>query len=81
MKRFSQRKGIVLEKVIYWKKIVRADGRTVKMPFKKCDRCEGEFTSGNTFASKYCEKCASEIKKEKTRERVRKHRQKVKENE
>lgn len=68
-----------MEKKVYWKKVVGADGRTVKMPFKKCEKCGAEFNNGNTFASKYCEPCATEIKREKTRERVRKYRQKKQE--
>lgn len=70
-----------MKKEIYWKKVVKEDGRTVKIPFRTCEKCEEEFTSGNTFASKYCEPCATEIKRAKTRERVRKHRQKAKESE
>lgn len=64
------------EKVI-WKEITKDDGRRVKIPFRTCEKCEKEFSNGNTFASKYCPECAAEIKKEKTRERVRKYRENV----
>lgn len=63
---------------IIWKEIVKDDGRRVKIPFRTCEKCENEFSSGNTFASSYCPECAAEVKKEKTRERVRKHRAAVK---
>ena len=59
---------------IFWKEIIKEDGRRVKMPFNVCERCEKEFSSGNTFASKYCSECAEQIKKEKTLERVKKYR-------
>lgn len=42
-------------------------------------RAKNAKLSGNTFASIYCPECAAEIKKEKTRDRVRKHRAKAKE--
>lgn len=63
---------------IIWKLIEKEDGRKVNMPFMTCKKCEKEYTSGNVFASKYCPECSEEIKKEKTRERVRKHREKAK---
>lgn len=64
---------------VIWKYITKDDGRRVKIPFRTCERCEKEFSSGNTFASSYCQECSAEIKKEKTRERVRRHREKQKE--
>ena len=66
------------ENNVVWKEIVKEDGRRVKIPFRTCEKCEKEFSSGNTFASIYCPECAAEVKKEKTRERVRKHRAAVK---
>lgn len=63
---------------IYWKEKINEQGESVKVPYKICSRCEKEFSNGNTFASLYCPACAEEIKKEKTRERVRKHREKAK---
>ncbi len=62
-----------------YKRIINAKGQKVKIPFTTCEKCEKEFSSGNTFASIYCPECSAEIKKEKTRERVRKHRAKSKE--
>ena len=68
-----------MKKEITWKPIINAKGQKVKIPFTTCEKCEKEFSSGNTFASIYCPECAAEIKKEKTRDRVRKHRAKAKE--
>ncbi|SEV81696.1 hypothetical protein [[Clostridium] fimetarium] len=62
--------------VVYWKKIKGSDDRTVNMPFKTCGRCNKEFSSGNTYASKNCPECAKFIKNEKSRERVRRYREK-----
>lgn len=64
---------------IIWKDIKINDGRIVKMPFKTCERCNEEFNNGNIFAAKYCPECSEEVKKEKTRERVRRFREKNKE--
>lgn len=65
-------------KRIIWKDIKRDNGRTVKMPFKTCERCNKEFNNGNVFASKYCPECSEDIKREKTRERVKRFRDKLK---
>jgi rRNA maturation endonuclease Nob1 len=41
-----------------------------------CSVCKKEYSNNNLFASSYCLECGKQIKKEKTRERVRKHREK-----
>ena len=61
---------------VYWKKIKGSDDRIVNMPFKTCEKCNKEFSSGNTYASKNCPECAKLIKNEKARERVRRYREK-----
>lgn len=63
-----------MRKEIFWKEKINENGERVKVPYKLCSRCEKEFSNENTFASKYCPECAEEIKKEKTRERVKKYR-------
>lgn len=41
-----------------------------------CTRCGESYSSGNIFAASYCLECAEIVKKEKTRERVRRFRKK-----
>jgi predicted RNA-binding Zn-ribbon protein involved in translation (DUF1610 family) len=41
-----------------------------------CGVCGSEYSNGNPAASLYCPECAAKIKREKTAERVRRHRQK-----
>lgn len=60
---------------VFWKKVETETGAAINMPFRICEKCNEEFNNGNVFASKYCPKCSEQIKKEKTRERVRKYRQ------
>lgn len=42
---------------------------------KLCERCGKDLDRKNSITSKYCLECSKEIKKEKTRERVRKYRE------
>lgn len=63
-----------MNKKTFWKVIEKDDGLTVKMLFSICERCNNEYTNNNVFASKHCMECSKEIKREKTRERVRQHR-------
>ena len=63
-----------MDRKVIWKSIDKDNG-SVKMPFVLCQKCNKEFNNGNVFASNYCPDCASIIKKEKTRERVRRFRQ------
>lgn len=55
---------------LYWHK----DEDGVNRPVGICTVCKKEFRNGNAFASSYCLECAKRIKREKTRERVRRHR-------
>jgi predicted nucleic acid-binding Zn ribbon protein len=48
----------------------------VYRPFGTCILCGKEYQNNNIFASKYCTECATEVKRQKTRERVAKHRAK-----
>lgn len=64
-----------MENKVIWKSIAKGK-KMIKMPFGICQRCNKEYQNNNVFASKYCPECALIVKKEKTRERVRKHRKK-----
>ena len=57
-----------------WKKT--APGHWLAVAF--CERCGKEFTNGNVAAAKYCPECAKIVQREKTRERVRRWREKKK---
>ena len=50
--------------------------RAIKI--KLCERCGKDLDRINNITSKYCLECSKEIKREKTRERVRKYREKLK---
>ena len=43
-----------------------------------CTVCGKPYSNGNVSASRYCPDCAKEMNRAKTRERVRRHREKVK---
>lgn len=43
-----------------------------------CTLCGKAYRNNNLFASSYCPECANSVKREKTRERVRKYRAKQK---
>jgi len=58
----------------YWEKGKDGVNRLVGI----CTICKKDFKNGNVFASSYCPECAEQIKREKTRERVRRHRSKSK---
>ena len=47
-------------------------------PTGTCTVCGKEYENGNVFASSYCSECAAKVRKEKTKERVRKFREKQK---
>jgi len=63
---------------VIWKKVRKDDKTFVNMPFAICEKCNREYNNGNVFASKYCPECSKEVQREKTRERVRRHREKLK---
>lgn len=41
-----------------------------------CSLCGQEYRNNNLFASSYCDECGKKVKREKTAERVRRHREK-----
>lgn len=43
-----------------------------------CTKCGTVYNNGNVAMSLYCPPCALDVKRAKTRERVRKHREKAK---
>lgn len=55
-----------------WKKV----GSGHWLAVDTCKRCGQEFNSGNVAASKYCAACAEIVRRERTRERVRRFREK-----
>lgn len=48
--------------------------------YTKCQRCNRLMKQSKTKPKKYCESCAKEVEREKTRERVRRYREKCNEN-
>ena len=57
-----------------YKKIARGHYLAVAI----CSLCGAEYTNGNVGASKFCPVCAAKVKREKTAERVKKHRERRK---
>ena len=57
-------------------RVERKGIRTIKI--KLCEKCGKDLDRINNITSKYCLDCSKEIKREKTRERVRKYREKLK---
>lgn len=47
---------------------------------KICENCGIDLDRSNNISAKYCKKCSEEIKKEKTKERVRRYREQQKDN-
>lgn len=58
-----------------WKEI----GISHYLAVNTCKLCGKEYNNGNVMASLYCPECAAKVKREKTAERVRRHREKKKE--
>ena len=58
-----------------WKKVATSHYLAVNT----CNICGKEYSNGNVMASLYCPECAAKVKREKTAERVRRHREKQKE--
>lgn len=48
----------------------------VNIPAAACVRHGRPYQNGNVFVSSYCPECAEDVRREKTRERVRKFRRK-----
>lgn len=64
----------------YWKKKPKEDGKSgcIWLAVNTCTICGAEFNNGNVAASKYCPACAKEVQAKQNRERVRRHREKLK---
>lgn len=59
---------------IIWKLVELDNKSQVKRPYKTCIKCNKEYTNNNIFASDYCNECSGQVKKEKTKERVKQYR-------
>lgn len=58
---------------IYWKKELDNIFRL----YGVCTICKKHFKNGNVFAASYCPECGKQIAREKTRDRVKKYREKI----
>ena len=64
-----------------WKRIVLADGHVRYRAVNTCEQCQREFIAENPGSAKYCPECGKQIRAQQNRDRVRKHREKLKQQE
>ncbi len=61
-----------------WKRIDNTKGHAVYMAINTCMQCGVEFRSNNPSSTKYCPECGKQIRAQQNRDRVRRYRERQK---
>ena len=64
-----------------WKRMVKPDGHACYRAVNTCEQCQREFISEQPGSAKYCPECGKQIRALQNRERVRRYREKLKQQE
>ena len=62
----------------HWEKVSSEKGHTVYMAMNTCMQCGAEFRSNNPSSTKYCPECGKQIRAQQNRDRVRRYRDRLK---
>ena len=62
----------------FYKKIKKENGCTCYQAINICEQCGVEFTSDNPGSTKYCPECGKQIRAQQNRDRVRRYRERLK---
>ena len=61
-----------------YKRIIRPDGKIWYRATNTCEQCGVEFISDNPSSTKYCPECGKQIRAQQNRDRVRRYRERQK---
>ncbi len=62
-----------------WKRVDNPNGRCARyIAVNTCEKCGVEFRSNNPSSTKYCPECGKQIRAQQNRDRVRRYRERLK---